>query len=81
MDRLNSSGEEEDLSPDRTTNYQITCRNRDDIDALRCYQDSDTKSYEVKVFEPYLQEKSPSFKDNFLNLIGQIGEGLKKALN
>ena len=81
MDRLNSSGEVKNLQPQTTTDYEITCRNRDNTDPLHCYQDSDTESYEVKVFEPYLEEKSPSFKDSFFNLIGSISEGLKKTLN
>jgi len=64
------------LSPNRTTVYQLFCRNRDVINPNRCFNDSDLMQREVKVFDPDLREV-PAFYDGFMRLVGRIGNALR----
>ncbi len=72
LDSLLPSGRVNQLSPSRTTVYQLTCRNRDVPDSRRCYHDSNTRDLEVKVFTPDLKEV-PAWGDGFMRILGMIG--------
>jgi len=72
LDSLERRGRSSQLSPSQTTVYQLTCRNRDAIDSLRCYHDSNTRDLEVKVFTPDLKEV-PAWGDGFMRILGMIG--------
>lgn len=72
-------------APKRSTIYELICRNNDRAlcglspDAsCQCYNDSDKSDFEVKVFEPELQERSPSLRNLFTNMIGSIWEALRR---
>ena len=72
QDSLQSSGTKNSLSPKNTTTYRLDCRNRDNVKPSTCYNDSDRKEFEEKVFEPTIEEKSPTLREIF----GKVFSGL-----
>lgn len=81
---LRWSGVLKHLMPERTTNYRLQCRNNDQAicgnsptSACSCYNESTIRSFDMKVFEPYLQEKSPSLRDVFSKALGSVITSLK----
>jgi hypothetical protein len=81
---LGITGPINDLSPQRTTTYELQCRNNDQTlcgnspaDSCSCYNESTLRSFEMKVFEPYLQEKSPSLLDVFSRAMGSMMAAMK----
>ncbi|MDD4930976.1 MAG: hypothetical protein PHG66_02350 [Candidatus Colwellbacteria bacterium] len=81
----NTAGTNKHPMPNRTTTYSLFCRNNDQIlcgssptGACQCYNDSDTRTREVKVFEPQLKEKSPSFKDSVVRALGSMREAIDR---
>jgi len=74
-----TTGTQTHLDPDSSTTYGLTCRNNDELlcgqdpDAsCSCYNETSATPFEVKVFEPYLQEKSPAFRQIFMSTIGSV---------
>ncbi len=72
QDSLQSNGTKSGASPNNTTTYRLDCRNRDNIKPNTCYNDSDRKEFEVKVFEPTIEEKSPTLREIFGKVFGGL---------
>ena len=69
INSLDSSGERE-ISPRRTTTYQLLCRNiYQNNQACYTYRSA---TQLIRVFDPDLREV-PAFYDGFMRLVGRIG--------
>ena len=66
------------VSPQKSTVYRLTCRNTDNSSG--CYKDSDPRTYELKVFTSDIEE-IPALRNEFMILVGRIGEKLKGVFN
>jgi len=75
LDSLASSGRINNLSPNVTTTYKLSCRNIDATDP-NCFTDLVTASHEVKVFAPDIRE-IPTFYDGFIRIVGIITNNLR----
>ena len=76
---IDPSNRRDGLSPDRTTNYQLFCRNRYDGNPNQCFRDSDMVSREVRVFTPDLREV-PAFYDGFMRIVGMVTNSFQKNI-
>lgn len=81
-----TTGTQNHLDPDNSTTYGLTCRNNDELlcgqnpgASCSCYNETSATPFEVKVFEPYLQEKSPAFRQIFMSTLGSIIGALRGA--
>jgi hypothetical protein len=75
----NTANNSDHPKPQRSTLYKLVCRNNDRAicgadpsSSCSCYNDSNEGLFEVKVFEPYLQEKAPTIRDILYKAVGTM---------
>ncbi len=70
------SGDSYRVSPQKTTDYNLICRNSDTLEPEQCYLDSDTKEATVRVFGAGIEETRPQ-PESFKGLEKLFGEVVK----